>query len=176
MLFFHPSTNTFFSLQVRTFKLQSWLFASQNYCYERKRAESTMKQKKLRSIDRCECIPGTFVSILHFPSTGRKQWEERRKKESEVIPFEFNTAGRLIDHALWLRCPGKSTLNQSVDEWANTWNTGLIVVKMTVIRMNGFKCANGCFFYFFSFREIQNGCMPEWAMLSSERQKNRNTF
>lgn len=88
-------------------------------------------------------------SILHFPSTGRKQWGGEEKKESGVIPFEFNTAGRLIDHVLWLRCPGKSTLNQSDDEWTNTWNTGLIVIKMTVIWMNELKCVNGRFFYVF---------------------------
>lgn len=117
---------------------------------------------------------------LTFSLHWEKAMRGEEKKESGVIPFEFNTAGRLIDHALWLRCPGKSTLNQSDDEWANTWNTGLIVVKMTVIRMNGPKCINGCFFFsfFFSFLEIQNGCMPEWAVLSSTRgrRRKRNTF
>lgn len=133
-----------------------------------------MTQKKLQCIDRCESIPGTFVSILHFPSTGRKQWGGEEKKESGVIPFEFNTAGRLIDHVLWLRCPGKSTLNQSDDEWANTWNTGLIVIKMTVIRMNGPKCVNGRFFSVLFFPFCDNSeWMYAWMSGAYFRERDR---
>lgn len=109
-----------------------------------------MKQKKLRRIDRCECIPGTFVSILHFPSTGRKQRERRGEKESGVIPFEFNTAGRLIDHALlallsWQISIGieRWWMDKHLKQWAR------IVVKMTVMKTNGHKCVNECFVYVF---------------------------
>lgn len=57
---------------------------------------------------------------LTFSLHWEKAMRGEEKKESGVIAFEFNTAGRLIDHALWLRCPGKSTLNRCDDEWKNT--------------------------------------------------------
>ena len=150
---------------MRTLKLQSWLFASQYYCYWRKRAQSTMeqnKEKELRRIDRCECIPGTFVSILHFPSTGRKQWERRgEKKKRKLGSFLLNSTQR--EDSLIIRfgflCPGKSTLNRSDDEWANTWNTGLIVVKNDIRTKKWAQMWKWMLSFYFSFCESQNGCI-----------------
>lgn len=146
-----------------------------HYFYWRKRAESTMKQKKLRRIDRCESSrPGTFVSILHFPSTGRKQWGGEEKKKKKAGSFLLNPTQREISLIMWpwLGCPGKSTLNQGDDGWLNIWNNGLIVIKMTVIKMDGSPCADGLVWPLVRF---QNGCMLEWEVLSVS-EKNRDTL
>ena len=143
----------------------------------KKRAESTMKTKrKLRSIDRCECIPGTFVSILHFPSTGRKQWGgEEKKKESGVIPFwiqhsgkthwscAFGVAVRANQH--WIR----AMMNGRTPE-----TLGSLWLKWQSLEWMGPKCVNGCCFVFFLFSfflcEIHNRCV---RVCVSERKKER---
>lgn len=74
-----------------------------------------MKYGQMREYTRNVLVYLTFS--LHWEKAMGRRGE---KKESGVILFKFNTAGSLIDHVLWFCCPGKSTLNQSNDEWVNT--------------------------------------------------------
>lgn len=129
--FFHPYNNAWWLLAaVFAICITVRLLLKKMCCihYERKAAT---KYRQMWVYTRNIRVYLTFS--LHW----EKAMREERRKESRVIPFEFNTAGRLIDHVLWFRCSGKSTMNHCDDEWANTWNTGLIVVKMTVITTNG---------------------------------------
>ena len=129
------------------------LFASQYYFYWKGKTcwIHYENKRKLRSIDRCECIPGTFVSILHFPSTGRKQWGgEEKKKESGVIPFwiqhsgkthwscAFGVAVRANQH--WIR----AMMNGRTPE-----TLGSLWLKWQSLEWMGLKCVNGCCFFFF---------------------------
>lgn len=69
---------------------------------------------------------------------------EKRKPGSLLL--KFNTAGRLIDHLLWLRCPGKSALNQSDDEWTKHLKTlGALWLKWQSLGWMGPKWVNGRF-------------------------------
>lgn len=108
---------------------------------------------------------------LHWEKAMRRRGEKKKKAGS----FLLNPTQREISLIMWLwfGCPGKSTLNQGDDGWLNIWNNGLIVIKMTVIKMDGSPCAEGLR----PLVKIQNECMLEWEVLSvSEKTGNRETL
>lgn len=100
----------------------------------------------------------------------------RGEKKKKAGSFLLNPTQREISLImwLWLGCPGKSTLNQGDDGWLNIENNGLIVIKMTVIKMDGSPCADGPVW---PLVKIRNECMLEREVLSvSEKTRNQDTL
>lgn len=108
---------------------------------------------------------------------------EKRKPGSLLL--KFNTAGRLIDHLLWLRCPGRSALNWSNDEWTKHLKTlGALWLKWQSLGWMGPKWGNGRFLVVLLFHPLvfivkTRGRMCGWIkrhLYFRERRRNERLF
>lgn len=111
---------------------------------------------------------------LHWEKAMRRRGEKKKagsfllnstqREDSLIMHFGFAVQA----NQQWIR----AMMNGQTPE-----TLGSLWLKWQSLKWMSLKCANGCFFFFFlfsSFREIQNGCMPDWAVLSSENDRQRD--